>query len=197
MMEGNGVGDRDTWQSFGSTGSGDERVIQPRRAGSQARGGARYEQRGGTDRVSRGKSGDTAGVGADTSNCAVPDHASCRSRDRVQRVARSLMARGITRQGVGHDAMIGLPAGTQIWVAAGATNMRKGFDTLCAIVHEQLKEDPFSGQLFVFRGKQGDRVKILWWYDGGLCLFYRRLEEGKFTWPRAASGVVSLSSAQL
>jgi transposase len=93
--------------------------------------------------------------------------------------------------------VIGLPAGTQIWVAAGATDMRKGFDTLCAIVQETLKEDPFSGQLFVFRGKQGDRVKILWWCDGGLCLFYRRLEEGKFIWPRATSGVVSLSSAQL
>jgi transposase len=107
------------------------------------------------------------------------------------------MARGITGRGGGHDAMIGLPAGTQIWVAAGATDMRKGFDTLCAIVQETLKEDPFSGQLFVFRGKQGDRVKILWWCDGGLCLFYRRLEEGKFIWPRATSGVVSLSSAQL
>lgn len=55
--------------------------------------------------------------------------------------------------------------------------MRKGFDTLCAMVQETLKEDPFSGQLFVFRGKQGERVKILWWCDGGLCLFYRRLEE--------------------
>lgn len=93
--------------------------------------------------------------------------------------------------------MIGLPAGTQIWVAAGATDMRKGIDTFCAIVQEMLKEDPYSGQLFVFRGKQGDRVKILCCCDGELCLFYRRLEEGKFTWPRATSEVMSLSSAQL
>jgi transposase len=107
------------------------------------------------------------------------------------------MACGCFRRGAGHDTVIGLPAGTQIWVAAGATDMRKGFDTLCAIVQETLKEDVYSGQLFVFRGKRGDRVKILWWCDGGLCLFYRRLEEGHFTWPRATSGVVSLSSAQL
>jgi transposase len=93
--------------------------------------------------------------------------------------------------------MIALPSGTQIWIAAGVTDMRKGFDTLCALVQETLKSDPYSGQLFVFRGKRGDRLKILWWCDGGLCLYYKRLEEATFPWPRAASGVVSLSSAQL
>ena len=93
--------------------------------------------------------------------------------------------------------MIGLPAGTQIWVAAGVTDIRKGFDTLCALVQQTLKEDPWSGQMFVFRGKRGDRVKILWYCDGGLCLYYKRLEDGTFPWPRAATGIVSLSSAQL
>lgn len=93
--------------------------------------------------------------------------------------------------------MIGLPVGTQVWLAAGVTDMRKGFDMLCALVQETLKEEPFSGQLFVFRGKRGNRVKILWWCDGGLNLFYRRLEEGEFVWPRATSGTVSMSSAQL
>jgi transposase len=75
--------------------------------------------------------------------------------------------------------------------------MRKGFDTLCALVQTTLSENPYSGQMFVFRGKRGDRLKILWYCDGGLCLFYKRLEDATFPWPRATSGAVSLSSAQL
>ena len=72
--------------------------------------------------------------------------------------------------------MIALPAGVQVWLAAGATDMRKGFDGLAGLVQTQLLEDPFSGQLFVFRGRRGDRVKILWWDGDGLCLFAKRLE---------------------
>jgi transposase len=64
-------------------------------------------------------------------------------------------------------------------------------------VQTQLEEDPFSGQLFVFRGKAGDRVKILWWSGDGLCLFAKRLERGRFVWPQATHGTVSLSAAQL
>jgi transposase len=67
--------------------------------------------------------------------------------------------------------MIALPAGVQVYLATGATDMRKGFDGLAALVQTQLSEDPFSGQLFVFRGRAGDRVKILWWCGDGLCLF--------------------------
>jgi transposase len=93
--------------------------------------------------------------------------------------------------------MIALPAGVQVWLAAGATDMRKGFDGLAALVQTQLLEDPFSGQLFVFRGRCGDRVKILWWSGDGLCLFAKRLERGHFVWPQATHGVVALSSAQL
>ena len=93
--------------------------------------------------------------------------------------------------------MIGLPPGAHVWLAAGATDMRNGFDGLAAIVKTALSEDPFSGHLFVFRGRQGDRVKILWWDGDGMCLFAKRLERGKFVWPRAMSGVVSLSPAQL
>ncbi|MGH9435846.1 MAG: IS66 family insertion sequence element accessory protein TnpB [Terriglobia bacterium] len=58
--------------------------------------------------------------------------------------------------------------------------MHKGFDGLAAVVQTQLSEDPFSGQLFVFRGRAGDRVKILWWSDEELCLFAKRLERGRF-----------------
>jgi transposase len=64
-------------------------------------------------------------------------------------------------------------------------------------VQQRLAEDPFSGQLFVFRGRRGDRLKVLWWDGDGLCLFAKRLERGRFVWPQAASGTVSLSGAQL
>jgi len=93
--------------------------------------------------------------------------------------------------------MIALPAGVQVWLAAGATDMRKGFDGLTALVQTALAEDPFSGQLFVFRGRAGDRVKILWWSGDGWCLFAKRLERGRFVWPHASSGSVVLTSAQL
>ena len=93
--------------------------------------------------------------------------------------------------------MIGWPSGTRIWLAAGLTDMRKGFDGLAALVQTQLNEDPFVGHVFVFRGRRGDRVKLLWWSGDGLCLFAKRLERGRFVWPQATSGTVSLSAAQL
>jgi transposase len=93
--------------------------------------------------------------------------------------------------------MIGLPAGTQIWLAAGATDMRKSFDGLAALVQTKLHENAFSGHVFVFRGRRGDRIKILWWAGDGLCVFAKRLEQGKFVWPQTISGAVSLTSAQL
>ena len=93
--------------------------------------------------------------------------------------------------------MIGLPAGTKVWLACGVTDMRKGFDGLAALVQLSLHEDPFSGQLFVFRGRRGDRVKILWWDGDGLCLFAKRLERGRFVGPRATDGTVHLTQAQL
>ena len=93
--------------------------------------------------------------------------------------------------------MIGLPPSSRVWLAAGVTDLRKGFDGLAAIVKATLAEDPYSGHLFAFRGRRGDRIKILWWDGDGLCLFAKRLERGKFVWPRATSGVVSVSPAQL
>jgi transposase len=93
--------------------------------------------------------------------------------------------------------MIALPTGAHVWLAAGATDLRKGFDGLAGLVQTQLLEDPFSGHLFVFRGRQGDRIKILWWDGDGMCLLAKRLERGRFVWPQATSGTVSLSGAQL
>jgi transposase len=93
--------------------------------------------------------------------------------------------------------MIGLPSSTRVWLVCGVTDMRKGFDGLAALIQVQLSEDPFSGQLYVFRGRHGGRVKILWWDGDGLCLYAKRLERGRFVWPRAVDGTVHLSAAQL
>jgi len=93
--------------------------------------------------------------------------------------------------------MIGLPAGTQIWIAAGVSDMRRGFDGLAAQVQTTLEHNPFSGHIFVFRGRRGDLVKLLWFDGDGLCLFAKRLERGRFVWPQATNGSVCLSRAQL
>lgn len=75
--------------------------------------------------------------------------------------------------------------------------MRKGMNGLAALVQTTLTLDAFCGHLFVFRGRRGDLVKVLWWSGDGMCLFVKRLERGRFVWPQAASGSVCLSSAQL
>ncbi len=93
--------------------------------------------------------------------------------------------------------MIGLPAGTRIWLAAGVTDMRRGMDGLAALVQSALAENPFSGHVFLFRGRRGDLVKLLWWSGDGLCLFVKRLERGRFVWPQAKEGAIHLSGAQL
>src|SRR6202035_2175834 len=93
--------------------------------------------------------------------------------------------------------MIGLAAGTQIWIVAGVTDMRRGFVGLAGMVQTALEQDPFGGQVFVFRGRRGDLIKLLWWDGDGLCLFAKRLERGRFIWPKAESGSVSLTRAQL
>jgi len=93
--------------------------------------------------------------------------------------------------------MIGLPAHTRIWIAAGVTDMRCGFNGLAAKVEAALQADPFNGHVFVFRGRRGDIIKLLWWTGDGLCLLAKRLERGRFIWPQAASGTVMLTQAQL
>jgi transposase len=93
--------------------------------------------------------------------------------------------------------MIGLPAGTKIWIAAGVTDLPRGFAGLSGMVQTALQENPFSGQVFVFRGRRRDLIKMLWWSGGGRCLFSKRLERGRFIWPQAMSGTVFLTPAQL
>ena len=93
--------------------------------------------------------------------------------------------------------MIALPTHTHIWIVAGVTDLRRGFTGLSGMVQTKLEQDPFSGHVFVFRGRRGHLIKVLWWDGDGLCLFAKRLEQGRFVWPQASSGTVSLSCAQL
>ena len=92
--------------------------------------------------------------------------------------------------------MLSLHAGMRVHLALGATDMRKGFDGLAAQVQTVLKADPFSGHLFLFRGRRGDLLKALWWDGQGLVLLAKRLEKGRFIWPTIArEGVVTLTTA--
>jgi transposase len=93
--------------------------------------------------------------------------------------------------------MTGLPPNTRVWLVAGITDMRKGFDGLAAVVQTQLAAQPFSGHVFVFRGRRGDIVKLLWFDGQGLLLLAKRLERGRFIWPQAQEGRVVLTPAQL
>ena len=90
-----------------------------------------------------------------------------------------------------------LSAGGKIYLSLAPVDMRKGFDGLAAQVQHLLSRDPFSGHLFLFRGRRGDRLKALWWDGGGLCLFTKRLERGRFVWPQVKEGAISLTPAQL
>src|SRR5262245_12452807 len=89
------------------------------------------------------------------------------------------------------------PGPIRVLVATRPVDFRKGMDGLAALVSEELKVDPFSGVIYVFRCKRADRVKLVFWDGTGLCLFAKRLEEGKFRWPRIEDGVMRLTPAQL
>ena len=102
--------------------------------------------------------------------------------------------------------MIPVPAGVRVWLATGHTDMRRGFPGLALLVQETLKADPHSGHLFVFRGRRGDLIKVIWHDGQGACLFSKRLEKGRFLWPTVAKGAsassvedagVTISPAQL
>jgi len=93
--------------------------------------------------------------------------------------------------------MIPISSGVRVWLATGHTDMRRGFDGLALQVQVSLKQDPYSGHLFIFRGRRGDLAKIIWHDGQGACLFSKRLERGRFIWPSAAGGVISISAAQM
>jgi transposase len=79
--------------------------------------------------------------------------------------------------------MFSFPSQTRVYLAVQPVDMRKSFNGLWAEASTQLKEDPFSGALFVFANKRRDRLKILYWDGSGAWVFAKRLEEGRFSWP--------------
>lgn len=93
--------------------------------------------------------------------------------------------------------MIPVPSGVRVWLAAGVTDMRRGMNGLSLQIQEGMGRDPHAGDLYVFRGRRGDLIKIVW-HDGlGLSLYAKRLDHGRFIWPSPASGVVAISPPQL
>ncbi|EBH0780609.1 IS66 family insertion sequence element accessory protein TnpB [Salmonella enterica] len=93
--------------------------------------------------------------------------------------------------------MIAFPSDTCIWLVAGVTDMRKSFNGLGEQVQSVLNENPHSGHIFIFRGRRGDMVKVLWADNDGMNLYVKRLEEGQFIWPAARDGKVVLTRSQL
>src|SRR5262249_58637495 len=101
------------------------------------------------------------------------------------------------RADTGTAAMIPIASGVKVWIATGHTDMRRGMNSLALLVQEAFKRDPHGGDLYVFRGKSGKLIKILW-HDGlGMSLYAKRLERGRFLWPLSADGVVTITPAQL
>lgn len=93
--------------------------------------------------------------------------------------------------------MIAPPSGVRVWLAAGVSDMRRGMNGLALQVQQALQHDPHAGDIYVFRGRRGDLLKILW-HDGlGMSLYAKRLERGRFIWPTPANGVVAITGAQL
>jgi transposase len=93
--------------------------------------------------------------------------------------------------------VIGPTGQVRVLVATKPVDFRKGMDGLAALVKEQLRADPFSGVVYVFRAKRADRVKLIWWDGTGLMLLAKRLEDGQFRWPKVEDGVMRLTAAQL
>lgn len=93
--------------------------------------------------------------------------------------------------------MIPVPSGVHVWIASGHTDMRRGMNSLALQVQEGLGRNPHAGDLFVFRGRRGDLIKVLWHDAIGMSLYAKRLEHGKFIWPATMGGAVAITPAQL
>src|SRR5262245_43176615 len=88
--------------------------------------------------------------------------------------------------------MLTVPPSVKLWYCPDAVDMRLGFDCLFALVQNRLKADPLSGHLFIFRNKNADRLKVLYWGGHGLCLWCQRLEAGRYHFPQPAAGQATL-----
>jgi transposase len=93
--------------------------------------------------------------------------------------------------------MLRLPADTRIYLAATPIDMRRSFDGLCLIVAETLKLNLLDGHLFLFRGKNADRVKAMYWDRNGLAIWYKRLEKGRYKWPHPNAASMEISAHDL
>lgn len=93
--------------------------------------------------------------------------------------------------------MIGPTGAVRVMVATKPVDFRKGAEGLAALVRESIGADPFSGAVYVFRARRADRIKLVYFDGTGVCLFSKRLEDGKFQWPAIADDVVRLTAAQL
>lgn len=93
--------------------------------------------------------------------------------------------------------MLTLGSSGRIWICVEPVDGRKSFDGLSAIVSAHLARDPLSGDLFVFRNRRGDRLKILAWQGDGFALYLRRLERGTFAFPSAQAATVSVTQTEL
>jgi transposase len=93
--------------------------------------------------------------------------------------------------------MIPIASGVRVWLASGHTDMRRGMRGLALQVQEGLGRDPFAGDVYVFRGRNGSLIKAIW-HDGiGLSLYAKRLDRGRFIWPQAVGGAVALTAGQM
>jgi transposase len=93
--------------------------------------------------------------------------------------------------------VIGLPATVRVFVAAGATDLRRGYDGLAGLARDVIEEDPLSGHLFVFANRRRDRIKILYWDRDGFAIWMKRLEEGTYRWPALGAARVEWTAAEL
>jgi transposase len=93
--------------------------------------------------------------------------------------------------------LIAARAGLRVWVATQPIDFRRGVHGLVALVAQALRADPYGGEIFVFRSKRNDRIKLLAWDGSGIVLATKWLEDGKFAWPSVADGAICLSSTQL
>lgn len=93
--------------------------------------------------------------------------------------------------------MITLPDNVSIYLVLASVNMRKSFDGLAVLAEEVIKENPLQGHLFVFRNKQSDKIKLLWWDRNGFAIFYKRLEKGRFKFPRRQGNRMIIDQEEL
>ncbi|TPW28127.1 IS66 family insertion sequence element accessory protein TnpB [Pararhizobium mangrovi] len=119
------------------------------------------------------------------------DRTGARPADQRLRLCRAGADRGCA------EGAAVIPPGARVWIALGHTDMRRGMQGLALQVQQGLKRDPHGGDLFVFRGRSGSLVKIIW-HDGiGMSLYAKRIEKGRFVWPSAKEGTISLTASQL